>query len=120
MTTTFNFRIDAKLRSAAKKAAALDQRSLVGLIIHLLYEHCRSRHPQMKGSKVMAEDYAQVVDVLHDAALAIDASDDLIMTHPREVHCPDRFRRKNISRAIRGAAERMCVRVGRLDLPIDP
>jgi ABC-type hemin transport system ATPase subunit len=52
----------------------------------------------MKGSKVMAEDYAQVVDVLHDAALAIDASDDLIMTHPREVHCPDRFRRKNISR----------------------
>jgi hypothetical protein len=38
MTTTFNFRIDAKLRSAAKKAAALDQRSLAGLIIHLLYE----------------------------------------------------------------------------------
>jgi hypothetical protein len=34
-------------------------------------------------------------------------------THPREVHCPDRFRRKNISRAIRAAAERMCVRVGR-------
>jgi hypothetical protein len=33
--------------------------------------------------------------------------------HPREVHCPDRFRRKNISRAIRAAAERMCVRVGR-------
>lgn len=27
----------------------------------------------------MAEDYAQVVDVLHDAALAIDASDDLII-----------------------------------------
>jgi hypothetical protein len=34
-------------------------------------------------------------------------------THPREVHCPDRFRRKNISRAIRAAAERMCIRVGR-------
>lgn len=41
MTTTFKFRIDAKLWSAAKKAAALDQRSLAGLIIHLLYEHCR-------------------------------------------------------------------------------
>jgi hypothetical protein len=39
----------------------------------------QGRHPQMKGSKVMAEDYAQVVDVLHDAALAIDASDDLII-----------------------------------------
>jgi hypothetical protein len=34
-------------------------------------------------------------------------------THPREVHCRDRFRPKNISRAIRAAAERMCVRVGR-------
>jgi hypothetical protein len=34
-------------------------------------------------------------------------------THPREVHCRDRFRRKNISRAIRAAAERMCIRVGR-------
>jgi hypothetical protein len=34
-------------------------------------------------------------------------------THPGEMHCPDRFRRKNISRAIRAAAERMCVRVGR-------
>ena len=34
-------------------------------------------------------------------------------THPREVHCGDRFRRKNISRAIRAAAERMAIRVGR-------
>jgi hypothetical protein len=34
-------------------------------------------------------------------------------THPREVHCRDRFRRKNISRAIRAAAERTCVRAGR-------
>jgi len=34
-------------------------------------------------------------------------------THPREVHCRDRFRRKNISPAIRGAADRLCVRVGR-------
>jgi hypothetical protein len=32
-------------------------------------------------------------------------------THPREAHCPDRFRRKNISRAIRAAAERTCVRL---------
>jgi hypothetical protein len=30
-------------------------------------------------------------------------------THPREVHWRDRFRRKNISRAIRAAADRMCV-----------
>jgi hypothetical protein len=32
-------------------------------------------------------------------------------THPREVHCRDRFRRKNISRAIRGAADQMAIRV---------
>jgi hypothetical protein len=34
-------------------------------------------------------------------------------THPREVHCRDRFRRKNISRAIRAAADRMAIRAGR-------
>jgi hypothetical protein len=34
-------------------------------------------------------------------------------THPREVHCPDRFRGKNISRAIRATADRMAIRAGR-------
>jgi len=37
----------------------------------------------------------------------------VLVTEIMKVHCPDRFRRKNISRAIRHAAERMCVRVGR-------
>jgi hypothetical protein len=37
----------------------------------------------------------------------------VLVTEIMKVHCPDRFRRKNISRAIRAAAERMCVRVGR-------
>jgi hypothetical protein len=37
----------------------------------------------------------------------------VLVTEIMKVHCPDRFRRKNISRAIRAAAERMAIRVGR-------
>lgn len=33
-------------------------------------------------------------------------------THPRETHCRDRYRRKNISRIIRRAAAKMADRVG--------
>lgn len=80
MTTTFNFRIDAKLWSAAKEGCGAGS-AVSGRADHspALRALPQGRHPQMKGSKVMAEDYAQVVDVLHDAALAIDASDDLII-----------------------------------------
>ena len=39
-SSTFNFRIDTKLLAAARKAAALDHRTLASLIIHLLAEHC--------------------------------------------------------------------------------
>jgi hypothetical protein len=35
-------------------------------------------------------------------------------THPRETQCRDRFRRLNICRAIRKAADKLAVRVGRV------
>jgi predicted HicB family RNase H-like nuclease len=39
--TTFNMRIDRKLKEAAEKAADADQRTLAGLIVKLLTEHCQ-------------------------------------------------------------------------------
>jgi hypothetical protein len=60
------------------------------------------------------ESREQLKDVLGNApGRELTTRDLWSWTHPREVRCPDRFRRKNISRAIRAAAEWMCVRVGR-------
>jgi predicted HicB family RNase H-like nuclease len=39
-STTFNLRIEPDLKAAAEKAAAMDQRSLAGLIVKLLTVHC--------------------------------------------------------------------------------
>ena len=39
-TAEINIRINPKLKAAAQKAAALDQRTLSGLIERLLTEHC--------------------------------------------------------------------------------
>jgi predicted HicB family RNase H-like nuclease len=40
-STTFNLRIEPELKAAAEKAATMDQRSLAGLIVKLLTEHCQ-------------------------------------------------------------------------------
>jgi predicted HicB family RNase H-like nuclease len=39
--TTFNMRIDRKLKEAAEKAADADQRTLSGLIVKLLSDYCQ-------------------------------------------------------------------------------
>jgi predicted HicB family RNase H-like nuclease len=43
--TTFNMRIDRKLKAEAEKAAASDNRSLAGLIVKLLRDHLAKTKP---------------------------------------------------------------------------
>jgi predicted HicB family RNase H-like nuclease len=47
--TTFNLRIDRKLKADAEKAAAADGRSLANLIVQLLREHLYSANTKKRG-----------------------------------------------------------------------
>ena len=46
--TTFNMRIDRKLKEEAEKAAAADNRSLAGLIVKLLRDYLAKTKPERR------------------------------------------------------------------------